>query len=119
MAPRLFSIRPFGSRGGGARGGGGGGGDPRARGGGGGGGSSVGVRLQEELVNMVGVLESAACGTKLEVVLSTLDTETLFSKAINYTLLVTAVSFLQVLCLLPQMESTATQAAAARVSRPQ
>jgi len=93
-----------------------GGGDPRARGGGGGGGSSVGVRLQEELVNMVGVLESAACGTKLEVVLSTLDTETLFSKAINYTLLVTAVSFLQVLCLLPQMESTATQAAAARVS---
>eukprot|EP00170_Pyropia_yezoensis_P006656 contig_27114_g6677 len=59
---------------------------------------------------------STACGTKLEVVLSTLDTETLFSKAINYTLLVTAVSFLQVLCLLPQMESTATQAAAARVS---
>lgn len=91
------------------------GGDPRGRGGNGGGGN-VGVRPQEELVNMVGILESTACGTKLEVVLSTLDTETLFSKAINYTLLVTAVSFLQVLCLLPQMESTATQAAAARVS---
>ncbi|GAB0494423.1 hypothetical protein MMPV_005716 [Pyropia vietnamensis] len=91
------------------------GGDPRGHGGNGGGGN-VAVRPQEELVNMVGFLESTACSTKLEVVLSTLDTETLFSKAINYTLLVTAVSFLQVLCLLPQMESTATQAAAARVS---
>eukprot|EP00188_Purpureofilum_apyrenoidigerum_P001379 Plantae.Rhodophyta-Purpureofilum_apyrenoidigerum.ctg17491.p1 GENE.Plantae.Rhodophyta-Purpureofilum_apyrenoidigerum.ctg17491~~Plantae.Rhodophyta-Purpureofilum_apyrenoidigerum.ctg17491.p1 ORF type:complete len:349 (+),score=46.80 Plantae.Rhodophyta-Purpureofilum_apyrenoidigerum.ctg17491:326-1372(+) len=48
--------------------------------------------------------------------MGTVDTNTLFVKAINYTLLVTFVAFTQVLVLIRQMETTSTQAGANRVS---
>jgi transmembrane E3 ubiquitin-protein ligase len=62
------------------------------------------------------VYESDVCKTHLNILLSTLDTETLFGKAINYTLLVTFVAFMQVVVLIRQMEMTSTQAGASRVS---
>lgn len=71
---------------------------------------------QSELVEMNGVYKADACKTQLNIVLSTLDTEMLFGKAINYTLLVTFVAFLQVVVLIRQMEMTSTQAGASRVS---
>jgi hypothetical protein len=71
---------------------------------------------QDELVEMNGLFSSEECETELNIVLSTLDTETLFGKAINYTLLVTFVSFMQVVVLIRQMEMTSTQAGASRVS---
>ncbi|KAK9832712.1 hypothetical protein WJX81_003010 [Elliptochloris bilobata] len=39
-----------------------------------------------------------------------------FAKAVNYTLMITALSFVQVVLLIRQMEATATQAAVAKVS---
>lgn len=71
---------------------------------------------QEEMVEMKGRFTSAQCKTEMTLVLSTLDTETLFGKAINYTLLVTVVAFIQVIVLIRQMEMTSTQAGARRVS---
>lgn len=71
---------------------------------------------QEELVEMHGSFVSESCDTEMTIVLSTLDTETLFGKAINYTLMVTVVAFAQVIVLIRQMEMTSTQASARRVS---
>lgn len=71
---------------------------------------------QDELVEMKGAFVSEACDTHMTIILSTLDTETLFGKAINYTLLVTVVAFAQVIVLIRQMEMTSTQAGARRVS---
>lgn len=71
---------------------------------------------QDELVEMKGTFVSDACNTEMTLVLSTLDTEALFGKAINYTLLVTVVAFAQVIVLIRQMEMTSTQAGARRVS---
>ncbi len=71
---------------------------------------------QEEMVKMTGMFVSEKCKTKINIELSTLDTETLFVKAINYTLLVTVVAFTQVIVLIRQMEMTSTQAGASRVS---
>lgn len=71
---------------------------------------------QEELVEVRGTFTSVACDTHLTIELRTLDTETLFGKAINYTLLVTVVAFTQVIVLIRQMEMTSTQAGASRVS---
>lgn len=71
---------------------------------------------QEEMVKMTGTFVSERCNTKIDIELSTLDTETLFVKAINYTLLVTVVAFTQVIVLIRQMEMTSTQAGASRVS---
>lgn len=71
---------------------------------------------QAEYVEMSGLFVSERCKTKLNMTLSTLDTEMLFGKAINYTLLVTFVAFAQVVVLIRQMEMTSTQAAASRVS---
>jgi Ring finger domain len=71
---------------------------------------------QDELVEMNGGFVSEECNTHLNILLSTLDTETLFGKAINYTLLVTFVAFMQVVVLIRQMEMTSTQAGASRVS---
>lgn len=71
---------------------------------------------QEEFVQMKGAFVSESCDTEMTIVLSTLDTETLFGKAINYTLLVTVVAFAQVIVLIRQMEMTSTQAGARRVS---
>lgn len=72
--------------------------------------------LREELIEMKGVFTSDPCNTEVTMVLSTLDTEALFGKAINYTLLVTVVAFAQVIVLIRQMEMTSTQAGARRVS---
>lgn len=74
------------------------------------------VSAQDEYVEMKGQFMCDACHTKANIVLSTLDTETLFGKAINYTLLVTVVAFIQVVVLIRQMEMTSTQAGARRVS---
>lgn len=74
------------------------------------------VNAQDEFVEMKGHFVSEVCRTEMTVVLATLDTETLFGKAINYTLLVTIVSFIQVIVLIRQMEMTSTQAGARRVS---
>ena len=71
---------------------------------------------QEEMVKMSGTFISEQCNTKMNVELQTLDTEMLFVKAINYTLLVTVVAFTQVIVLIRQMEMTSTQAGASRVS---
>ncbi|PXF44892.1 Transmembrane E3 ubiquitin-protein ligase 1 [Gracilariopsis chorda] len=70
----------------------------------------------DEFVEMKGVFVSKQCQTRISLVLSTLDTVTLFGKAINYTLLVTVVAFIQVIVLIRQMEMTSTQAGARRVS---
>lgn len=70
----------------------------------------------DEFVEIKGSFISPTCHTKISFVLSTLDTETLFGKAINYTLLVTIVAFIQVIVLIRQMEMTSTQAGARRVS---
>ncbi|CDF32392.1 unnamed protein product [Chondrus crispus] len=74
------------------------------------------VSEQDEMVRMHGTFESDACKTKMTIELSTLDTDKLFGKAINYTLLVTVVAFAQVIVLIRQMEMTSTQAGARRVS---
>ena len=71
---------------------------------------------QDELVEMKGVFSASQCNTNMTLILSTLDTETLFGKAINYTLMVTVVAFIQVIVLIRQMEMTSTQAGARRVS---
>lgn len=76
--------------------------------------SSIGA--QEEMVKMTGTFVSEKCKTKMSMELQTLDTEMLFVKAINYTLLVTVVAFTQVIVLIRQMEMTSTQAGASRVS---
>ncbi|PXF40293.1 Transmembrane E3 ubiquitin-protein ligase 1 [Gracilariopsis chorda] len=70
----------------------------------------------DEFVEMKGVFVSKQCQTRVSLVLFTLDTVTLFGKAINYTLLVTVVAFIQVIVLIRQMEITSTQAGARRVS---
>lgn len=72
-------------------------------------GMTDGAKVQDELVEMKGHFVSEACDTKMNVVLTTLDTGTLFGKAINYTLLVTIVAFIQVIVLIRQMEMTSTQ----------
>lgn len=71
---------------------------------------------RDMVVEMKGMFVSEACDTQMTIILSTLDTETLFGKAINYTLLVTVVAFAQVIVLIRQMEMTSTQAGARRVS---
>lgn len=74
------------------------------------------INAQEEYVEMKGRFSCETCHTEVGIVLTTLDTETLFGKAINYTLLVTVVAFIQVVVLIRQMEVTSTQAGARRVS---
>lgn len=78
--------------------------------------NAAALNAKDELVEMKGRFTSDVCKTKMEIVLSTLDTETLFGKAINYTLLVTIVAFIQVIVLIRQMEMTSTQAGARRIS---
>lgn len=71
---------------------------------------------KDEFVEMKGVFKSEVCNTEITIILSTLDTEMLVGKAINYTLLVTIVAFIQVIVLIRQMEMTSTQACARRIS---
>lgn len=74
------------------------------------------VTGQEEMVKMSAKFTSTKCHAQMSMELKTLDTEMLFVKAINYTLLVTVVAFTQVIVLIRQMEMTSTQAGASRVS---
>ncbi|CAK0754278.1 hypothetical protein CVIRNUC_002285 [Coccomyxa viridis] len=72
--------------------------------------------LQDEDVYMNGTLSSPECGIMLGLNGTTTHVEEHYAKAINYTLMVTAVSFLQVLLSIRQMEATTGQAAASKVS---
>mmetsp|Transcript_5222 Transcript_5222/g.19155 ORF Transcript_5222/g.19155 Transcript_5222/m.19155 type:complete len:558 (-) Transcript_5222:137-1810(-) len=67
-------------------------------------------------IQMAGKLESANCFTELSVNATAVALEVYYNKAINYTLMVTFVSFLQVLFLIRQMEYSNTQTGAAKVS---
>ncbi|PXF44303.1 hypothetical protein BWQ96_05930 [Gracilariopsis chorda] len=70
----------------------------------------------DEFVEMKGVFVSKQGQSRISLVLSTLDTVNLFCKAVNYTLPVTVVTFIQVIVLIRQMEMTSTQAGTRRVS---
>ncbi|KAK9829544.1 hypothetical protein WJX72_006402 [[Myrmecia] bisecta] len=63
-----------------------------------------------------GTLISSNCGISLGINATTTHVETYYAKAVNYTLMVTALSFVQVLLLIRQMESTSTQSGTAKVS---
>ena len=65
---------------------------------------------------MNGTLVSDNCGMVLDINATYVRLEEYYAKAVNYTLMITIVSFLQVLLLIRQMESTSTQASAAKVS---
>lgn len=77
------------------------------------------VKLQdEEAANMSlkGTLISENCGISMTVNASYIRLEEYYAKAVNYTLMITMLSFMQVLLVIRQMESTNTQANAAKVS---
>ncbi|XP_044501712.1 transmembrane E3 ubiquitin-protein ligase FLY2-like isoform X2 [Mangifera indica] len=69
-----------------------------------------------------GLMESPAvdddrdCFSPLLINATSVNTEVYYNKAVNYTLMVTFVSFLQVLLLIRQMEHSNTQSGAAKVS---
>ncbi|KAI3438284.1 hypothetical protein D9Q98_000719 [Chlorella vulgaris] len=63
-----------------------------------------------------GTLVSRSCGMRLSLSLATARVDEYHSKAGNYTLMITALGFLQVLLLLRQMEACSTPALASRVS---
>ncbi|DBB08109.1 TPA: hypothetical protein ACH3X3_008304 [Trebouxia sp. C0006] len=63
-----------------------------------------------------GTLFSSNCGVSLQINATTSHVEVYEAKAVNYTFMVTALTFIQVLLLLRQMESTNTQATASKVS---
>jgi hypothetical protein len=63
-----------------------------------------------------GTLVSRGCAMHLTLNLATAHAEEYYSKAVNYTLMITALGFLQVLLLVRQMEACSTPALASRVS---
>lgn len=63
-----------------------------------------------------GTLYSSNCGISLQINATTTHVEEYEAKAVNYTFMVTALTFVQVLLLLRQMEATNTQATASKVS---
>ncbi|KAK9820806.1 hypothetical protein WJX74_006344 [Apatococcus lobatus] len=65
---------------------------------------------------MNGTITSQNCHMQLQLFAETTHQEQYFSKAVNYTLLMTALSFIQVLLLIRQMEATSTPALASKVS---
>ena len=78
-------------------------------------GSGGGGRAVVDVV-LNGTLVSRSCGIRLGLSLATAHVEEYYSKAVNYTLMITALGFLQVLLLVRQMEACATPALASRVS---
>uniref|UniRef100_A0A061R832 RING-type E3 ubiquitin transferase n=1 Tax=Tetraselmis sp. GSL018 TaxID=582737 RepID=A0A061R832_9CHLO len=68
-----------------------------------------------ELV-MNGTLVSENCGMVISVNAAYVRLEEYYTKAVNYTLMITVISFAQVLLLIRQMEVTNTQASASKVS---
>jgi len=74
----------------------------------------IGVGAEEIVMN--GTLFSENCGLTVHIDASYVRLEEYYAKAVNYTVMVTVISFVQVLLLIRQMESTNTQASAAKVS---
>mmetsp|Transcript_12111 Transcript_12111/g.34059 ORF Transcript_12111/g.34059 Transcript_12111/m.34059 type:complete len:656 (+) Transcript_12111:510-2477(+) len=70
--------------------------------------------LNEMIMN--GTLVSSNCGLVVAVNATYVRLEEYYAKAVNYTLMITIISFIQVLLLIRQMEATNTQASAAKVS---
>lgn len=71
---------------------------------------------------MEGLVESATsdsddtCFSSIVLNATSINVELYYNKAVNYTLMVTFISFLQVLCLIRQMDHSNTQSGAAKVS---
>ncbi|KAE9620638.1 hypothetical protein Lal_00019560 [Lupinus albus] len=70
----------------------------------------------EGLMESPSVDDDGECFSPLQLNASSVNVEAYYSKAVNYTLMVTFVSFLQVLLLIRQMEHSNTQSGAAKVS---
>ncbi|OWM78663.1 hypothetical protein CDL15_Pgr002834 [Punica granatum] len=70
----------------------------------------------EGLMESPSVEEDGDCFSPLLLNATSLNIEVYYNKAVNYTLMVTFVSFLQVLLLIRQMEHSNTQSGAAKVS---
>ncbi|KAK1318290.1 hypothetical protein QJS10_CPB04g00311 [Acorus calamus] len=76
----------------------------------------------KEHYHLEGLLESPSmdydgeCFLPIALNVTSLNIEVYYSKTVNYTLMVTFISFLQVLLLIRQMEHTNTQSGAAKVS---
>jgi uncharacterized protein YhhL (DUF1145 family) len=77
---------------------------------------------EHEKYRLEGLMESPAvdddgeCFSSLLLNATSLNVEAYYNKAVNYTLMVTFISFLQVLLLIRQMEHSNTQSGAAKVS---
>jgi len=70
----------------------------------------------EGLMESPAVDDDGDCFSPLQLNATSVNIEVYYNKAVNYTLLVTFVSFLQVLLLIRQMEHSNTQSGAAKVS---
>ncbi|CAL0328994.1 unnamed protein product [Lupinus luteus] len=70
----------------------------------------------EGLMESPSVEDDGECFSPLQLNASSVNVEAYYSKAVNYTLMVTFVSLLQVLLLIRQMEHSNTQSGAAKVS---
>ncbi|KAF3444094.1 hypothetical protein FNV43_RR13784 [Rhamnella rubrinervis] len=70
----------------------------------------------EGLMESPAVDDDGDCFSPLQLNTTSVNIEVYYNKAVNYTLLVTFVSFLQVLLLIRQMEHSNTQSGAAKVS---
>ncbi|CAN8230188.1 unnamed protein product [Cochlearia groenlandica] len=82
--------------------------------------ASSGNNGDKSYYHMEGMMESPGvgddCFSPLELNATSVNVEVYYNKAVNYTLMVTFVSFLQVLLLIRQMEHGNTQSGAAKVS---
>ncbi|KAK7257422.1 hypothetical protein RIF29_31397 [Crotalaria pallida] len=70
----------------------------------------------EGLMESPSMDDDGDCFSPLQLNASSVNVEAYYNKAVNYTLMVTFVSFLQVLLLIRQMEHSNTQSGAAKVS---
>lgn len=77
---------------------------------------------EHQAFQMQGLVESATvesddtCFSSISLNATSINAELYYNKAVNYTLMVTFISFLQVLCLIRQMDHSNTQSGAAKVS---
>ncbi|KAK7342326.1 hypothetical protein VNO80_25274 [Phaseolus coccineus] len=77
---------------------------------------------ERDSFQLVGLMESPSvdddgdCFSPLQLNATSINIEVYYNKAVNYTLMVTFISFLQVLLLIRQMEHSNTQSGAAKVS---
>ncbi|CAM8995763.1 unnamed protein product [Rhodiola kirilowii] len=72
--------------------------------------------LIEGLMESPSMVDDGDCFSPLQFNATSVNIEVYYNKAVNYTLMVTFVSFLQVLLLIRQMEHSNTQSGAAKVS---